>query len=120
VQVAGRLRIGRVAHGRQGRESFLALVPAHLARVAEPGQPLDLALALDAGGMILGQAGDQPRDPVADLQREVGGGGARELTDVLDGDLVLGPEALGMLGLAQGLTPALRSSCVVMGSGSSG
>ena len=53
--------------------------------------------------MVRRQARDQPRDAVADLQREVGGGGAHQLTHVLDGDLVLRPEALGKLCLAHRL-----------------
>src|SRR5215218_7567157 len=61
--------------GRERREPLFGLVSADLARVAECGEPRDLALAFDAGGVVLGKAADEPRDAVADLQREVGGGG---------------------------------------------
>ena len=53
---------------------------------------------------------DQAADPVADLQREVGGGGAGEGADVLGGDLVAPAEQLGVLGLAHSSPPILASS----------
>src|SRR3954454_22427843 len=75
-------------------------VRADLAGVAQPDEPLDLALALDAGRVILGQPRDEVDDAVAQLQREVRGGGAHERPHVLDGDRVAVLQALGVLGLA--------------------
>ena len=66
-------------------------------------QARDLALALDPGGVILGQAADEPGDAVADLQREVRRRGAHQLADVVDRDLVAGGLADGALGFAHGL-----------------
>ena len=43
----------------------------------------DLALAFEPGRVVGGQRLDQAADAVADLQREVGGGGAGEGADVL-------------------------------------
>ena len=57
-----------------------ARVAAVLGQVLEPG---DLALAFEPGGVAGGQRLDQAADPVADLQREVRGGGAGEGADVL-------------------------------------
>src|SRR5436853_567033 len=74
--------------------------PAVLAGVAQAAEPRDLALALDASGVVGRQRGDELRDPVAQLQREVRRGGAHELAHVLDRDLVVRPGALGVLGLA--------------------
>ena len=44
-------------------------------------------------------AADQPADAVAQLEREMRRGGAHQLAHVLDGHLVLGAQAVGMLGL---------------------
>src|SRR5205085_12156051 len=66
----------------------------------DPVQPWDLTLAFDPGGMLGGQAADQGPDPLAQLEREVRGGGAHQLAHVLDGDLVVGLESIWMLGLA--------------------
>ena len=76
---------------------------AELAREAQLLQARDLALALDPGGMVRGQRGDQPGDAVADLQREVRRRGAHQLADVVDRDLVVGGLADGALGFAHGL-----------------
>ena len=76
---------------------------AELAREAERLQARDLALALDPRGMVHGQPADEPCDPVADLQREVRRRGTHQLTDVVDGDLVVGGLADGALGFAHGL-----------------
>ena len=63
-------------------------------------QARDLALALDARGVIRRQVRDELADPVADLQREVRRGGAHELAHVLHRDLVVRPGALGLFALA--------------------
>ena len=73
---------------------------AGLAREAQAHEPLDLALALDAGGMVGRQRRDQLGDAVAQLQGEVRGGGAHQLADVLHGHLVVGAGAVGMLEFA--------------------
>src|SRR4029450_9876597 len=74
-----------------------------LARESQRGEARDLALALDARGMVLGELGDEARDAVAQLQREVRGGGAEEHAHLPAGDLP--PDAVGMLGLAHGSWP---------------
>ena len=91
------LRGGRAAHPRRsarrrrGPSEASGGMPASWCmprvspRDAEALEPRDLALALDAGGVVGRQAGDQPRDALADLQREVRGRGAHQLADVLDG-----------------------------------
>ena len=86
-----------VAHARLGR------VAADLAVQAERGQPRDLALALDARRVIGRQAADELGDAVAQLQREVRRRRAHELADVVERDLVVGAQAVGMLGLAHGV-----------------
>ena len=88
--------VGPIAPDQPG----LGRVPAHLADVRDPVQPRDLSFALDASGMTLRQVLDQVADPAAELQREVRGGGAHQLADVLDGRLMFGGEAVGVLGLA--------------------
>ena len=50
--------------------------------------------------MVGVEAADQLGDPVAQLQREVGGGGAHQLADVLHSHGTVRPEAGGMLGFA--------------------
>src|SRR5450759_409499 len=85
----------------------LARVARLAARLAGEGKALqarDLALAFGARRVVLGQAGDQARDAVAQLQGEVRGGGAHQLAHVLDADLAvaLGKQAAGILGLAHG------------------
>src|SRR3954471_14127893 len=109
---AGRIRPRRSAFAAQRRQRPLAVeraAPALLAAVAEPLEPRDLALALDAGRVIGGQRRDQLRDAGAQLEREVRGGGAHELAHVLDRDLVVGPGAIGMLRLAH-RSPTLRGA----------
>src|ERR1700709_446521 len=70
----------------------------------------DLALAFQSGRVLGRQRLDQAADAVADLQREVGGGGAGEGADVLRRDR-LGPgQQLGGLGLAPSPPPILASS----------
>jgi hypothetical protein len=88
--------------GRDARERLepgLGWVPADLADERDLVQPRDLALALDPRRVISGQTADQRSDPLAQLQREVGGRSAHELAHVLDGYLVVGTEAIWMLGL---------------------
>src|SRR4051794_15234058 len=87
----------------QRLEAVLVWDAAELAEQAELLQARDLALALDAGWVILGQPADEPRDAVADLQREVRRRRAHELADVVDRDLVAGGLADGALGFAHGL-----------------
>src|SRR3954462_14187146 len=88
--------------GDRGQRAYpgLGVVAARLAREAQRGQARDLLLAEPARRMVGVQRGDQPRDAVAQLQREVRRGGAHELADVVDGDVAR--EAVGMLGLAHG------------------
>src|SRR3954469_16132849 len=62
----------------------------------------DLPLPLDPRRVFGGQRADQPPDPIADLEGEVGGGGAGQRPHVLDRHLVLGREQLGSLRLAHG------------------
>src|SRR4051794_25812516 len=92
----------------QRRQLLLGALAADLAAVAQPLEPGDLALALQSRGMVGGQPLDQPRDAVAQLQREVGGGGAHELAHVLDRDLPIGAEAVGVLGFAHGAPEGRR------------
>src|SRR5579884_2612735 len=73
---------------------------ADLAGVCELVQARDLALPLDPRRMVWRQVADQRPDAVTQLQREVGGGGAHQLADVVDRDLSTVAKAVGMLGLA--------------------
>jgi hypothetical protein len=50
-------------------------------------QPGDLTLALDARRVGVRQPRHKALDPVAQLQGEVGSGGAHQLTHVLDGHI---------------------------------
>ncbi len=95
----GRGRFGR-GHAGQRREARLGLVSADLARERDPVEPRDLALALDAGGMVGWETADQRLDPLAQLQREVRGRGAHQLTNVLDGHLAARAQPIWMLSLA--------------------
>src|SRR5262249_32315272 len=90
-------------NGRKRSLPVLGAAAARLAREAQRGQALDLALALQPGGVSGGQRRDQLGDAVAQLQREVGGRGAHQRPDVLHGDLAVGAGALGVLGLAHWL-----------------
>src|SRR5215207_1585250 len=95
VGVAGRLV---VADAAQRPLAVLALLPADLAGERDPLEPRDLALALNPRGVLRRERGDQLADAVAQLEGEVRGGRAHELADVVDGDAVLGAEALRLLG----------------------
>src|SRR6266540_505479 len=96
---AGAARLRRVAVQRGQRDdAVLVRVAAELAGDAQLVEARDLALALDPGGVVLGQRGDQSGDAVADLQREVRRRGAHQLADVVDRDLVAGGLADGALG----------------------
>ena len=55
----------------------------------DPVEPSDLALALHAGRVVRRQVTHEVVDAVAQLQREVGGGGAHQLAHVLHGRLAL-------------------------------
>src|SRR4051794_9280637 len=92
----------------QRRQLLLGAGAADLAAVAQPLEPGDLALALEPRGMVGGQTLDQSRDAVAQLQREVGGGGAHELAHVLDRDLPIRAEAIRVLGFAHGAPEGRR------------
>ena len=64
--------------------------------------------------MIGRERGDQLRDALAQLQREVGRRGAHELAHVLDRDVVGGGAALGRLGLAHVLgSPVARTTAAL-------
>ncbi len=76
----------------------LLVVAPGLAREGQPVQPRDLLLPQRPRRIVGTQRRDQLADPVAELQGEVGGGGAHELADVVDGDDVPGTPALGLLG----------------------
>src|ERR1700760_3483217 len=75
-------------------------VPGLAALLGDLQEADHLLLALDAGGAALRQALDQPGDPLADLEREVGGDRSREGTNVLDGRLAAWGEAVWALVLA--------------------
>src|SRR5581483_3077401 len=64
-----------------------ARVAAVLAVEGDLLEARDLALPGAADLVVLRQPGDQLPDPVAKLEREVGGGGAHELVQVLHGRL---------------------------------
>ena len=72
--------------------------PENLEIVAVTAPTEILALAQDTGGMPVRETRDQRANAVADLEREVRGGGAHQLMDVLDGRLAV--EATGLLVLA--------------------
>jgi hypothetical protein len=85
----------------------LALVSTLTARLTgetEPLQARDLPFAFAARGMSVGQAGDQTRNAVTQLQREMGGGSAHQLAHVLDAHsaIALPAQAGRILSLAQG------------------
>jgi hypothetical protein len=69
-------------------------VAAVLGEVLEAGY---FAFAFEPGRVLRGERLDQAADPVADLEREVGGGGAGEGADVLGGDLVCLAQQLRVL-----------------------
>jgi hypothetical protein len=70
---------------------------ADLAYERDAVKARDLTLALDPRGMTGGEAADQPAYPLSQLQREVWGGGAHQLTDVVDGDLAAFTQSIWML-----------------------
>ena len=70
----------------------------------------DLALRLDASGMIGRKRLDETPDPIADLERKMGCRRADEGADVLHGDLA--QETIRPLGFAYGFVSVLGSSSV--------
>src|SRR5215218_3479671 len=84
-----------------------ARLAAVLGKLFEAG---NLALAFDPGGVLCRQRRDQAADAVADLQREVRGGGAGERADVLGRDLGSLLQQFGVLGFAHCSPPILASS----------
>ena len=77
----------------------LRLVAADFADVGDPVQSHDLPFTLDPGRMIGRESTNQRADAFPQLKREVGGGGAHQLADVLDRDRMALTQAVGMLGL---------------------
>src|SRR5215218_3837497 len=63
-------------------------------------EPLDVALAFYADGIVGRQSLDQAADPVPDLKREVWGRGPGEGADVLDCDPMARSHAIGSLDFA--------------------
>jgi hypothetical protein len=108
------VRGGQVQRGQRALALDEALATG-LAVEAEALEPCDLPLTFQARGMIRGQVGDQRRDPVAQLQGEVGGGGAHQLAHVLDAHLpgaLLARKAARVLGLAHSpWAEDARSAC---------
>src|SRR5215204_1391229 len=84
-----------------------ARLAAVLGELLERG---DLALAFGPRGMAGGQSGDQALDPVADLEREMRGRGARQGADVLRGHRPGPSQQLRVLGLAHQSPPIFASS----------
>src|ERR1051325_11138376 len=88
--------------------------PQGAARVAavvgEGLEPRDRLLPLDPRRVVGGQRLDQAADAIADLEREVGGGGPGEGADVLRRDLVGRRQQVRVLGLAHGSPPILATS----------
>src|SRR6266540_3284868 len=82
---------------RRGAGTDAARLPGVTGQLREP---LDVTLALDPRRVVRRQTVDQATDPVADLEREVRGGGPRERADVLHGDPMVGSHAIGALGFA--------------------
>jgi hypothetical protein len=78
--------------------------------VGELLQAGDLPFAFEADRVVGREALDQPRDPVADLQREVGGRRAGEGADVLDRDALPAAEQLWVLRLAHSSLPIFANS----------
>ena len=95
VGTAAGLGVGFVGEARQRPLALLARLAALLAVHRQALEARDLPLALDARGVVGRQAARSGADAVAQLQREVRGGGAHELADVVDGDLVVGLRRLG-------------------------
>src|ERR1700744_3399556 len=94
----------------------LVLDPEGVARLATGVGDLleagDLSFACEPHRVAGREGLDQAFDPIADLQREVGGGRTGQGTDVLDRD-ALGPaEQLWVLRLAHSLVPIFASSAI--------
>src|SRR6266540_745701 len=83
---------------RRGAGTDAARLPGVTGQLREP---LDVTLALDPRRVVRRQTVDQATDPVADLEREVRGGGPRERADVLHGDPMVGSHAIGSLIVAR-------------------
>src|SRR4051812_43822070 len=112
MQVARRRGIRHGRDRRHRRHDLLAALAAGLAGEAELLEAGDLALALDAGGVVRGEAVDELGDAVAQLEREVGGRGTHQLAHVLDADLAA--DAFRMFGLAhrpQATASSWSASC---------
>jgi hypothetical protein len=106
------LHLGHFERG-QGALAGLAGLSPGLAAEAQALQASYLALTFGASGVTYWQAGDQLRDPVAQLEREMGRRGAHQTAHFLYGHLPLAAGAgrgAGILGLthadAQGSRPA--------------
>src|SRR5438270_4861746 len=85
------LLLGRRRREAQRGKRSLALrgaLAARLAREAQALEPRDLAFAFHARGVVRGEARDQLRDAVAQLQREVRGRSPHQLAHVLERDLL--------------------------------
>src|SRR5829696_5122596 len=70
----------------------------------------DLAFAFDAGGVARRKRRDQPLDPVADLEREMGCDRAGQGANVLRGDLARPLQQSWVLRLAHPPPPIFASS----------
>src|SRR2546421_1306729 len=62
-------------------------------------EPRDLPLALDPGGIVRVETADQCANPLAELEREMGGRCPHQLADVVDGDPAAVAQAGWMLSL---------------------
>src|SRR3954447_9342996 len=85
----------------------VARLAAVLGELLEAG---DLPFAFEPRRVLRGQRLDQAADPVADLQREVGGDRAGEGANVLGRDLLRLVEQLRVLGFAHSPPPIFVSS----------
>src|SRR6185437_11322322 len=92
--------VGVRGDAAQRIEPRLGRGPPDLAHERDPVQPGDLALTLDPGRVVGRQLLDKGADAIAQLEREVGGGSAHQLAHVLNRHVVVGLEAIWMLGLA--------------------
>jgi hypothetical protein len=75
-------------------------VTSHLAREGETVQASDLPLALDPRRVLGREVADQGAEPLADLEREVRGGGSHQLAHVVNCDLAARAQAIGVLSAA--------------------
>jgi hypothetical protein len=87
------------------RELVLLDVTGRLTLASHALELRDRALALQPRWIAGGQPFDQAGDAVSELEREVRRGRADQLADVLDGDPVIGREAIGPLCAAQNNLP---------------